>query len=175
MVSIARLFLLILVFMFHTVVNAQEEHHSYEFNVGSIYSKASSDDYHSSDGFMVTGKLRMNSFNVEVSPMYLGEFNTKALSDTYLDIYNLSVGLGKDAGLTRWLNVYGHMGINYWEVELYLFDDKKGQDDGVGYWLGFGIDVDIVDLVHIYTGYRRYFDVSGSDIDMLTAQVGIEF
>ena len=148
---------------------------SFEVSGGPIYAWPEEEGFDGAGGAMLRAKLYTPIVDVEVVPTYFGEFDADDASDTYLEASALSIGVGKDIELTHWLSVYGHLGISYWYAELVFIDEKRGDDDGIGSWAGLGLNANINDLIHFYTGYQRHFDVSGSDINVLLVQAGVEF
>jgi len=148
---------------------------SIEILGGPMLSSASTGNVDSDVGFTLGAKLRMKALNIEVMPTYFGKMDSKNIGDSYLEIRSLNLGISRDFRLNSWLRGYGQLGVSYWTMDLYLIGEKRGEDNGVSPWLGLGLDYEINNFIHLYAGFRQHFDISGSDISVLTGQIGFEF
>ena len=113
-------------------------------------------------------------FFVETGLANIGIFKLKASTDTSINVDGLSIFIGNKFNLKNELAINIHGGAILWKSEATLLGNIIGEDEDTSAMLGFGFSKYIIgSRVSIRTQFQRLFDISGTDISLLSA--GINF
>ena len=116
---------------------------------------------------LVAGWTANQNLGVEVAFIDLGTYQS-GLADAYGVVFDV-VGylpLGNN------FNILGKLGMFAWTVDV---DMINASDDGTDLTYGLGVQYDFTNRLFLRGEWEEYFDVSGSDISLLSAGISYTF
>ena len=145
---------------------------------GSGFAEINQDGFESTWSYTLSVEHHFEPFGILLGYTGFDEFSSENSDKTYVEVDLWNAGLVKRLEVSDRLNINGMFGVNAWSVDATLLNNQVGEDNGSSLWFGVGADLAFKmsrNEFRLYGLYEHFNDVSGSDINSFSVQLGFEF
>lgn len=170
--------LLLFSFIFPINIYAQEDNigfgHTY---VGGHVGMASVNNSNYKNSPVIgayAGIYLVSALSLELSPMYMDEFELKGQNQAHIDVRSVAARLAYKFQLSHAFSLRPSAGMYYSDTRSYFSGKNTGKDTDQNVTYGLSGLINIKNVV-INIDLRWYKEVSGQDISVATVGAGYEF
>lgn len=133
-------------------------------------------NYETADSFKVFGGTRSDNLGFEAAYIDMGQFDISGQNGTgSIDVNGFELSAVGYLPLSDNLDLMAKFGLFAWNVDAMVNNSSYGSDDGIDPTIGVGAQFKITDNMAVRAEYQVVTDVSGGDIDMLSAGLSFNF